>query len=130
MSRSIHANRSWRDFERRGFREWAAITTKRSVKRAASESRRGLQAVSPQLTRLPTVVVTKPGAPHFFPASRADIGAVLQALPSGAVDGLAYIRLKATTEVDSLELVCPGVRAPRIRGTYFRDGSRIHIFSY
>ena len=129
MSRSVHANRSWRAFEQRGFHDWTAIAAKRRVKSSALESRRKNRLDTLPSDRLPRVATTKLSGSYFFPASSADIEAVLRRLPPGSTQGLASVSLDAP-ESEGGEHVFPGVWVPSVRGTYCPDSNIARLFAY
>jgi hypothetical protein len=98
MSRSIHANRSDRQFSQTGFVDWKEIGRKRDIKKSAVRSRTtedppdGAMAVE----EFP-IVVTDASPFLFFPASIKDMRAVLGLLPRGTLDGVKSIQLGAGT---------------------------------
>jgi hypothetical protein len=148
MSRSIHANRSWRLFEQRGFRDWAAINTKKRVKRGVKQTRNfiGNTTVHQQTLVLPKVVLDYADKHIFFPVSREDVCAVFGALPGGVAGGLRYVKLEsgiayvnenaASSESSDPfvgrkgEEVYTGVYVPSVRGTYGLDTNDIRLFGY
>ena len=148
MSRSVHANRSWRLFEQRGFRDWAAINTKKGVKRGVKETRSllGKASLRQQPLVMPEVILEFVDKHIFFPVSRDDVNAILGALPGGAADGLRYVKLESgiayiNEHAESSESCDPfvgrkgeevyaGVYVPSVRGSYGLDTNDIRLFGY
>jgi hypothetical protein len=147
VSRSIHANRSWRTFEQRGFYDWAAIEAKRRVKRAVVEAKAVQRVPSSQSGfSIPDILVGHVEPYLFFPASRDDFHAVLRALPVGVADGIRSIRLESGVDYvnqhgsssahqDPLigrrgDEIYAGIYAPTIRGTYDPVTNDVRVFGF
>jgi hypothetical protein len=147
MSRSIHSNRSRRQFRELGFRDWAEIAKKRDIKESALRDR---WSETPPPSFVPAAAIPIrliDQSPYLlFPASIDDMRAVLAALPPGSLDGLAGIRLEAGTRyinglIKHYDIVdpylgrksveeFPRIFTPAILGVYRLGSQTISLFGY
>jgi hypothetical protein len=147
MSRSIHENRARRRAHRNEGIEFGQLGKKRRIKRLI-ESERSAEELpfGPQPAH---AMVFEPGeeSPYlYFPASIDDMRAVLAALPPGALDGIAKIRLVAGTRyinesVSRYDVIDPYFKRksverpsrtylPVILGTYCKNSHVISMYGY
>ncbi len=164
MARSIHATRaelererSWRwpdpDLRRKRLRRFArALATKRRIKeevRRERAIRAGAVPVQPADPDALPVRILDHGPLVHYPATAADVRAILRALPPGTVDGLTEIELRLGTfeqresarEREFADIVrdptgrlaiehLPGVFGGVCLGVYSTTHARIRLFAF
>jgi len=148
MSRSIHTNRSRRQFGKLGlFIDWNEIHRKQDLKSSALRDREIDMVPNDAVSADLLLIDVADRSPYlFFPASIEDMRAVLRALPVGSLDGVAAVRLEAGTRyinagakwhavIDpflgrkSVQIFST-VYLPMIFGTYSFRSQTVRLFGY
>ena len=147
MSRSMHANRTSKQFAQMGYLDWLEIYTKRRVKRLVQEDRQTRPKPTHVSWENMVSIERVDDSPFlYFPASIEDMHCVLMHLPSAPLDGISKIRLESGTGCVNHEAgeegvmdpflgrkseeVFPGIYAPLILGVYALDTNEISVFGY
>jgi hypothetical protein len=147
MSRSIHENRARRHAWRKGGPDWGEVRKKRRIKRLVRADRKTDPLPFEPVPAPAIVFEMAEESPHlFFPASIDDMRAVLAALPPGALDGIATVRMTAGTryinaKCPRYDVVDPYLKRksiehpsrtylPLIHGTYSPDLQVISMYGY
>lgn len=156
MSRSFHANRSWRYIQKLGDLDSEAVEEiwkKRQIKRQVRRERVSKQntGVSPSPLGAVPIIVDDDGMNVLYPASSEDLRLVLEQMEAPELEGVHSIRmslgLSAQEEVQSQfesegfvvrdpvfgrlgYLLTEGLFAPLVRGTYDGSSGEIKLYAY